>query len=185
MRYWEWVTKHWLFSFLLGIVVFGLLCMFVIVKSASSHNKKEMRLRREAFEKRKSDDPGKASHDKEAFEYLLTRESMYYVTYFRWQALSKIFGILSVFLSIGTLALSYELTEDSAANWQTTIISLFTTAFVVFTLYMKPDKKSREYIKAWRKCNLLVNSILYNKATLDNVASELEKIENNLPSDED
>lgn len=74
---------------------------------------------------------------------------------------------------------------SSVANWQTTIISLFTTAFVVFTLYMKPDKKSREYIKAWRKCNFLVNSILYNKATFDNVASELEKIEDNLPSDED
>lgn len=74
---------------------------------------------------------------------------------------------------------------SSAANWQTTIISLFTTAFVVFALYMKPDKKSREYIKAWRKCNFLVNSILYNKATFDNVASELEKTEDDLPSDED
>lgn len=176
-----WIKEYWLFSFLLSMVAFGVLCIFAISQAISIHDKKVIQIQRDAF---KNLDPQPSSHDTLVFEYLLARESMYYKTYFRWQALSKIFGILSVFLSIGTLALSYDASAKNC-TWQTTIISLFATGFVVFSLYMKPDKKSREYIKAWRQCNRLVNDILYSNTPFKEVPIKLADIEDELPSDED
>lgn len=111
-------------------------------------------------------------------ERLIMREQTYHRTYFVWQTLSKVSGILGIILSVCTLSAA----EDTPAFYGKffTILSIL---LVIFALYLLPEHKYRDYLLAYRRLSSLIDKITTGKIPIGDYANTLEKIESSITSD--
>lgn len=158
----------------IGILVFGglifLLSLIIIVVKAAIH----MRFINSC---KKEYEAVFGTKQQNVFALLTERESNYYVSYFIWHTLGKCASVLSVTFSLGGLLI------DPGMTYQSQVVSFISVICVVLALYIIPEKRGREYLFAWRKCNNFMLSVLSKAKKLDGFADEILGIENEISLD--
>lgn len=102
-----------------------------------------------------------------ALEDMCKRNLIYILAYYRYQVIGKTIELLSVFYSVAAFALSQLVSKATCGATASNIISITSIMFVIFSIYVSPVKRAKEYIIAWRKLDCCLHHILqsYNSTS--------------------
>lgn len=118
-------------------------------------------------------------------EYMLLRTKTYYNSYFSFKILDWICNLTSVILAV------YTLSSDNR------IIAILSVIAVIFVIFLKFNERSRDYLRAWRRCDYIILDVItnlkicedssYTESTHEAIVRakrEFSEIESSITSDE-
>ncbi len=120
--------------------------------------------------------------NKKFLEFLRDRTTHYITNYHIFLVSEKIPGVLSMWLSVSALFLSNIYKDCLVLN---NIVSIFAILCVFIVLYFSPRRRIVEYKKAWKESRSLIIKVGMGEITADEANNGLEKIEDNLKSDDE